>query len=60
MIKYNNSNINDWFYNASDIIKVYHNGAVTSGTFTKAASMSSWTTGNNGIPRGWTVQDYSG
>ena len=28
MIKYNNSNINDWFYNSSDIIKVYHNGAV--------------------------------
>ena len=28
MIKYNNSNINDWFYNASDIIKVYHNGVV--------------------------------
>ena len=28
MIKYNNSNINDWFYNASDIIKVYHNGAI--------------------------------
>lgn len=28
MLKYNNSDINDWFYNASDIIKVYHNGAV--------------------------------
>ena len=28
MLKFNNSNINDWFYNASDIIKVYHNGAV--------------------------------
>ena len=30
------------------------------GTFTKAASMTSWTTGKNGIPSGWTVQDYAG
>jgi len=29
----------------------------SSGTFTKAASMSGWTTGNNGIPSNWTVQD---
>lgn len=29
----------------------------TSGTFVKNASMSSWTTGNNGIPANWTVQD---
>lgn len=36
------------------------NGVAASGTFTKAASMSSWTTGNNGIPSGWTVVDYSG
>jgi bacteriorhodopsin len=39
------------------------NGWVTnvasSGTFTKAASMTSWTTGNNGIPIGWTTVDYS-
>ena len=28
-----------------------------SGTFVKNASMSSWTTGANGIPSGWTVQD---
>lgn len=28
-----------------------------SGTFVKDANMSSWTTGNNGIPNGWTVQD---
>ncbi len=28
-----------------------------SGTFTKAASMSSWTTGTDGIPSGWTVVD---
>ena len=27
------------------------------GTFVKDASMSSWTTGSNGIPEGWTVED---
>ena len=32
------------------------NGVASSGTFTKAAS-TSWTTGVNGIPSGWTVQD---
>ena len=31
-----------------------------SGTFVKAASMSSWTTGYNGIPDGWTVQNDDG
>ena len=30
------------------------------GTFTKAASMTSWTSGESGIPSGWTVQDYQG
>ena len=29
-----------------------------SGTFTKATSMNNWTTGDNGIPSGWTVQNY--
>ena len=29
----------------------------TSGTFVKNASMSSWETGANGIPSGWTVQN---
>ena len=28
-----------------------------SGTFIKAASMNDWTTGNSGIPSGWTIQD---
>jgi hypothetical protein len=28
-----------------------------SGTFTKAASMSSWTTGTAGIPYNWTVKN---
>lgn len=35
------------------------NGVAANGTFTKSASMTSWTTGNDGIPSGWTVQDYS-
>lgn len=39
----------DWVYNVA-----------RSGTFTKASSMSSWTTGNDGIPSNWTVQDYQG
>ena len=29
----------------------------TSGTFVKESSMSGWTTGNGGIPSGWTVQN---
>lgn len=28
MIKYNNSNINDWYYEEDNLIKVYRNGAV--------------------------------
>ena len=34
-------------------------GVASSGTFAKAASMSSWTTGANGIPTNWTVVDAS-
>ena len=34
-------------------------GVSATGTFTKAASMTSWETGNNGIPSGWTVVDAS-
>jgi hypothetical protein len=30
-------------------------GVAASGTFTKAANMSSWTTGASGIPTGWTT-----
>ena len=30
-----------------------------SGTFVKAASMNDWTTGVNGIPSNWTVEDAS-
>ncbi|MBO7123148.1 MAG: SUMF1/EgtB/PvdO family nonheme iron enzyme [Treponema sp.] len=31
-------------------------GVATSGTFTKAAGMTAWTTGASGIPTGWTVE----
>ena len=34
-------------------------GVASTGTFIKAASMSSWSTGVSGIPSGWTVQDAS-
>lgn len=30
-------------------------GVAANGTFTKAANMSSWSTGANGIPSGWTI-----
>lgn len=32
-------------------------GVAATGTFVKASSMSGWSTGINGIPDGWTVQD---
>ena len=32
-------------------------GVAPTGTFTKNPNMTSWTTGNNGIPTNWTVQD---
>lgn len=35
------------------------NGVASSGTFIKDTSMSGWTTGSNGIPEGWTVEDAS-
>ena len=33
------------------------NGVASTGTFVKPSSMTSWTTGKDGIPTGWTVQD---
>ena len=36
----------NWVYNVS-----------SSGTFVKNSSMTSWSSGNNGIPNGWTVQN---
>ena len=44
---------------ASNCTSIWVSGVASSGTFTKAASMSRWTTGNNGIPAGWTVEDAS-
>jgi len=40
-------------------LKRWVEGVATTGTFTKAAAMNSLPTGINGIPSGWTVQDYS-
>lgn len=37
--------------------KNWMNGASASGTFVKAAAMTGWSTGVDGIPSGWTVQD---
>ena len=37
--------------------KDWVNGVASSGTFVKAESMTSWTSGVNGIPSGWTVED---
>jgi hypothetical protein len=40
--------VDDWMY-----------GVAANGTFTKNPAMSSWETGDSGIPTGWTVQDAS-
>ena len=34
-------------------------GVASTGTFYKDANMTGWTTGANGIPSGWTVEDYT-
>ena len=44
---------------ASDCLKRWVDGVATTGTFTKAAAMTSLPTGTSGIPEGWTVQNYS-
>ena len=44
---------------ASNCTNNWVSGVASNGTFTKAASMTSWTSGNNGIPNNWTVQDYT-
>lgn len=43
---------------ASSCLSRWVEGVAPTGTFTKAASMTSLPTGNNGIPSGWTVKDY--
>ena len=42
---------------ASDCTTNWVYGVASSGTFVKDASMTGWTTGNNGIASGWTVVD---
>ena len=44
---------------AMDCTNNWVNDVAASGTFVKNPSMSSWTTGANGIPSGWTVEDAS-
>ena len=44
---------------ASNCTKDWVGTVAATGTFKKNASMSSWTTGNNGIPTDWTVEDYT-
>lgn len=43
---------------ASDCTGSWLNNVSSTGTFIKNPSMSSWPSGNWGIPSGWTVQDY--
>ena len=45
---------------ASNCTSNWVTGVAVIGTFTKAASMSSWTRDSNGIPTRWAVQDYNG
>ena len=42
---------------SSNCTSSWVSGVAASGTFTKNANMSSWTTGTSGIPSGWTVVD---
>ena len=44
---------------ASGSTFMWTNGVASTGTFIKASSMSSWATGEDGIPSGWTVQNAS-
>ena len=42
---------------ATDCTYNWVDGVASTGTFVKNPNMTSWTTGKNGIPNGWTVQD---
>ena len=44
---------------ASNCTNNWVSNVAASGTFYKASGMSSWTTGNSGIPTSWTLVDYS-
>ena len=59
---YGCSNLNSVTCLATDISATnctngWLSGVPSSGTFTKAASMSSWSSGANGIPSNWTIVD---
>lgn len=43
---------------ARNCVSYWVDGVGSTGTFKKAASMTGWGTGRNGIPSGWTVQNY--
>lgn len=45
---------------ASDCLTNWMNQVAPTGTFIKNPAMTTLPTGNNGIPSGWTVQDYAG
>ena len=44
--------------NATNYTYEWLSGVAASGTFTKASSMTGWTTGVSGIPSGWTTQNF--
>ena len=43
---------------ATNCLEEWVVGVASTGTFTKAAAMTSLTTGVSGIPEGWTVKNY--
>ena len=42
---------------ATNCTQGWVSGVASTGTFVKNPNMTSWTTGVDGIPSGWTVQD---
>ena len=44
---------------ANQCTYIWVKGVASNGTFTKASSMNDWTSGVDGIPNNWTVQNYS-
>lgn len=42
---------------ASNATTEWVDGVASAGTFTKAETMTGWTTGMNGVPTGWTLQN---
>lgn len=46
-------------FNSTDCTTSWLNGVAPTGTFVKDAGMNAWSRDENGIPSGWTTQDYS-